>query len=286
MITSLKHLFSSPHNNNHKAFALKRFLYWKLIRAFKLKNIPYKLWEDRKIFLNHDSFQSMWVMYNYIVDWEEFNLIKCYVKHNHQVCDIGSNMGFYTIWMSKFIGREGNIHSFEPDKSNFERLQNNVILNNLKKTVKLNNNAVSDIDGMLSFTSGLDGENHIDNTNISSLSVESKKLDTYAHENNIQSFNYVKIDVEGFEYSVLKGAETLLSTHKIAILQLEINSTLSNSNTNVDDVLKFLDTFNYKLCTYDVKNHKMIHTNYTKSRENYFAVFDIDLINQQLATTH
>jgi hypothetical protein len=39
----------------------------------------------------------MWVMYNWIVDWEEFKLIENYLENNDIVFDIGTNMGFYTV---------------------------------------------------------------------------------------------------------------------------------------------------------------------------------------------
>jgi FkbM family methyltransferase len=73
-------------------------------------------------------------MYNYIVDWEEFNLIRDYVRPNDQVADVGSNMGYYTIWMSKFI-TSGKIYAFEPDKTNYLKLVNNVKLNKLHNVV-------------------------------------------------------------------------------------------------------------------------------------------------------
>ncbi|MEO6327604.1 MAG: FkbM family methyltransferase [Ginsengibacter sp.] len=171
--------------------------------------MKYRLWHNRAIFLNYDSFQSMWLMYNYFVDWEEFNLISKYIQPGDEAFDIGANMGFYTVWMSKFISH-GKIHSFEPDAQNFERLQKNITLNNLPAAVIANKKAIGDTDGELAFTEGLDGENHIvDQGADNAVTVLSQKIESYVKQHNIFDIAYLKIDVEGFEYDVLKGANNI-----------------------------------------------------------------------------
>jgi FkbM family methyltransferase len=282
MYKSLKNLYSSPYNKTHKWFALKRFIHWKLIRGFKSKNVKFKLWEDRYLLLNHDSFQSMWVMYNYIVDWEEFNLIKHVLRPRDTVLDVGANMGFYTIWMSKFI-HEGHIHSFEPDDENFKRLNGNIELNALSKVAKINKVAVGDYDGEVTFTKGLDGENHISlKSEPEVVAIPITQLDSYAAENDLENIRYCKIDVEGFELAVLRGASRLLSSKRIDVLQLEINNTLSNSNVSVEDLLQYLDHMGYSLCSFEVSHSTLNPINYSKERENYFAVSDIDALNNEL----
>lgn len=284
MISSYKNLISSPYNSKNKIGSLRRYILWKLIRLLKINNFKYSLWGDRKIYLNHDSFQSMWIMYNYWVDWEEFNLIKNLVKKQDQVFDIGANMGFYSIWFSKFISLGGNIHSFEPDKNNFNRLVKNISINNNSGIFKLNNNAVSDINGELYFSIGLDGENHILKERlVSGTKIDSMTLDKYCNDHQIEKLSYVKIDVEGFEYAVLKGAETLLSKKKIAVLQLEINQTIHNSGKNIKDILDLIQKYNYKLCCYDVSKYRLTEICYDETRENYFAVANIDYSNLELS---
>lgn len=281
MLVSLKNLLKAEYNKTNTLAAVQRFTYWKFIKALKLNNIRYRLWGDREIYLNHDSFQSMWIMYNYIVDWEEFHLIKNFTKPEDQVFDIGANMGFYTIWMSKFIGKNGHIHSFEPDEKNFNRLKKNILLNNLSCVVEANRKAVSNVNEIVNFTSDLDGENHIV-TSSAALKIEAIQLDTYAKQRSLSYLSYVKIDVEGFEYFVLKGAEILLAEKRIGILQLEINKSLSNSGASVLDLLDFLTKHEYRLCRYNVEENKLSQIEYDISRENYFAVHSIDSINNEL----
>jgi FkbM family methyltransferase len=283
MINSLRILFSAPYNRKNPVFAVKRFIIWKIIRAARLKNVKIKFWDDRIIFINYDSSQSMWLMYNYIVDWEEFNLIQNYIKSHDHIADIGANMGFYSIWMSKFISGTGRIHSFEPDQNNFKRLNENVKLNKLDDVVKTSQIAVSEVNGQLSFTIGLDGENHIVTDNKAQVvQIKSVTLDTYAKNNQITMFSYVKLDVEGFEKNVLQGASELLSLRRIDIIQLEINKSLYNSGTTINELLVELKKYNYQLCSYEIVSNSVTPINYSIERENYFAVKDIGLINKRL----
>ncbi len=263
-------------------FALYRFIIWKTIRFLKIKDFKYSLWGNRKIALNYDSFQSMWIMYNYYVDWEEFTLISRYIQSGDNVFDIGANMGFYTIWMSRFIS-QGKIHSFEADSQNFTRLQDNISLNNLQRYVVANKNAVADLDGELYFTTGLDGENHIAASSVkNAVIIPSVTVDSYAKKHDISSIAYLKIDVEGFEYNVLKGAKELLINKRIDIVQLEINKTIDNSLKKINDVIELLDDYKYFLCSYDVKSNQLKATVFSSERENYFAVSDLNKINSRL----
>lgn len=281
-MNSLRVLFKAPYNKKFPVFALVRFVYWKLIRVFKLKDVKYTIWDTRKILLNYNSFQCMWIMYNYYVDWEEFNLMRRYIQPGDEVFDIGANMGIYTIWMSGFISK-GTIHSFEPDPGNFERLQKNIAVNNLQTRVIANKKAAGDVDGELAFTKGLDGENHIvDHDFKNSVTILSQKIDSYVLQHHIRAISYMKIDVEGFEYAVLKGADMVLANKKIDIIQLEINKTISNSGRNVDDVLELLNHYQYLLCSYDVSANRLIATVFSNERENYFAVHNLEKINLKL----
>ena len=61
------------------------------------------------------------------------------------------------------------------------------------------------------FTEGMDGENHISNIEFeSAVEVQSITLDIYRETQEIQNIAYMKIDMEGFDLHVLKGAKELL----------------------------------------------------------------------------
>lgn len=282
MLNSYFQLLKSPYNREHKVSAFVRFIHWKVIRLLKISSYKFKIWNDRSFFIDYDSFHSMWLVYNYIVDWEEFNLIQDYLNPSDDVADVGTNIGYYTIWMSSFINQEGKIHSFEPDEKNFKKLKNNIELNNLL-TVKANNIALSKIDGPIEFTVGLDGENSIatDNSKKSNI-IQSRKFDTYFLENSIEKMSYVKVDIEGFELHFLNGAQDILENKKVEIFQLEINTQIKNSGGSIEELVEFIKQYDYSLCYYDVDNKMLVSCNYTANRENYFMVGDVAFSNSKI----
>ena len=280
MVKSLVVLFENTYNKNHPFFAIKRFIEWKIIKLFKISNYKKKIWDNKFIYLNYDSFQSMWIMYNWLVDWEEFNLIQDFIHKNDCCIDVGANMGFYTIWFSKF---SNHIYSFEPNAKNFLRLQQNVTINSSANYIHSFNLAVGSKNEQVSFTNNFDGENHIVLNNASNVEiVECKRLDTILFEKNIKRISYIKIDVEGFELEVLKGLGNYLSEKNIDIIQIELNKTILNSGSTILELLEFVSLFQYNLCSYSVSKKLLKNISYSEDRENYFLVNDIEMINKKL----
>lgn len=285
MLSSYKFLIKAPFNKEYPVRALLRFLVWKLIRLLKLQNLKVKFWKNRYFYINHDSFQSMWLMYNYIVDWEEFLFTHYYLRENSIVFDIGANMGFYTIWMSRSIGIQGQIHSFEPDTKNFNRLSQNISINQFNGQFIPNNDAVSKKNGKMKMTIGFDGENHLVDSNFggSSSIINVVCLDDYCNQRNISRIDFIKIDVEGFELDVLKGGINLLTQKNVDVIQLELNRALINSGTTQQEIISFVDQIGYTFCIYDFKTNKLIPFIVNDERENYFITNNLTNVNKILA---
>ena len=177
--------YKAPYNKTHPVKGFLRLCAWWIIRLCKLTRVKYRFWDNRFLYIDYNSFHCMWAMYNYIVDWEEFNAIKDFLQADDIAFDVGSNMGYYTVWMSKFI-KSGKIYSFEPDERNFLKLTKNIVLNKIGNRVVTNKIALSDADGSVLFSNGLDGENHIIQTASSAaILIKSQTLSSYCHQYGI-----------------------------------------------------------------------------------------------------
>jgi len=154
--------------------------------------------------------------------------------------DIGANIGFYSILFSDQFDQ---IYSFEPNKRNFKVLKKNIDNNKLKniqifnfglgenKEILIGN---SNSKGELFQTSGFS----INKDNNKGEKVSVQKGDEVLHFKN--KTITIKIDVEGFEFFVLKGLKSTL-VNNLCILQIEI------WEKNYDEVHKFLNSLNYKM---------------------------------------
>lgn len=157
----------------------------------------------------------------------EFDLSWAFIRPGDVVIDAGANIGIWTIGAAKRTGSQGKVHAFEPLEENFVRLFDNVELNGLPNVI-LQKFALSDRGGPRKFypspnnNSGV-GRLMTDEWNGPQCIVQAVALDEYCEQQGIKSVQLLKIDVEGAEYFVLKGATRLLSSPNPPIVVFEMN---------------------------------------------------------------
>ena len=127
------------------------------------------------------------------------------------VVDVGAYVGLYTIALAQRAGPTGRVCSFEPDPQNCAVLRKHVELNNVSERVEVHQLAVGDEDGFVPFTAGRDSQSFVGASSSARETVRMTRLDTILPRDGI---DVLKVDVEGFEENVLKGAEVLLSDNK------------------------------------------------------------------------
>ncbi|MFN5514704.1 MAG: FkbM family methyltransferase [Cyanobacteriota bacterium] len=144
--------------------------------------------------------------------------------------DVGANIGDYTASLLKSFPK-AKIYAFEPHPQNFSALQANVPLNQ----VKCYNLAVGETRGKLELydRADRDGSSHaslhkavisdIHKQGIVTLPVSVETLDEFCAEQGITEIDFLKIDTEGNELSVLLGAKDLLKNRKIKYISFEFN---------------------------------------------------------------
>ncbi len=134
--------------------------------------------------------------------------------------DIGANIGSYTLVVSELS--EAVVISIEPHPVTFGWLKENVRLN-CRKNVTCLNFAVSDQNGHIRFTNGLDPSiNRVvlkeGESNPATLSIESRRADALCQEFRI-SPDFVKIDVEGHELAVLQSLGSYRSFSEVIVVE-------------------------------------------------------------------
>ncbi len=142
--------------------------------------------------------------------------------------DIGANVGVFTILSARTVGEAGSVVAFEPEIRRFSQLEENLTLNGLCN-VRPFRVALGEEEG--------EGRLHVKGTRSPSLIAPNGRLDGSAEYEPVQVVNgdefwkahglppprAVKIDVEGFELSVLQGLRGLLSGPATTLLVCEIH---------------------------------------------------------------
>jgi FkbM family methyltransferase len=138
--------------------------------------------------------------------------------------DVGANIGLYTCLAARDLPADGLIVSFEPIPENVSYLKANVVQNNHRPDVRIEQAAVGEADRTV--TIHLDnqiGTHSISRSNTSggagkSLQVPMRSLDSYCRESALQGIDLIKIDVEGYDGHTLHGAQNMLERFKPTIL--------------------------------------------------------------------
>jgi FkbM family methyltransferase len=201
-----------------------------------------------------------------IMTYHEDDILEHYFtpKEGDIFVDVGAHIGKYTIIASKRIGPNGKVIAIEADPDNFDLLNRNIQLNNLSNVIALNYAVYSKEERIkLYLPSGGGGEeeslsSYTEYNTIMSdrahgdekfVEVNANTLDYLLLSNTIkqeEEVNWIKIDVEGAEYEVLKGAKDIISKSKDITLLIEIHN-LSAGNILYEPIREFLSLYNFKI---------------------------------------
>lgn len=156
------------------------------------------------------------------------------LKKGDIVFDIGANVGFYSLLAADIVGSEGKVFAFEPLEENFSCLKKHIEINNYKNIFALKV-AVSDQSG----AAFLKKEKNASMAHLSDegINIETISLDDWIQNKKLPIPDFLKIDVEGAELKVLKGAKNFLFQRRPIIFLSVHNKDL---NKNCREFLKSL----------------------------------------------
>ena len=216
-----------------------------------------------KLFLNKKGL-ALSISHYGTYEESEAKIMEEKIKVGNIVVDVGANIGLHTLNMARIVGNTGRVFAFEPDPSNFEILEKNVKINNYQNII-LEQKAVGDKHGRTTlYQSDHPGMHRIfPQTKQAKGQVQVKltSLDKYFIDSNlVDKINFIKIDVEGLEFSVLKGMKNILKNNKKIKILFEFmpKNTMEAGFTPIE-LLNYLTSYDFKLFCIDESTKKLLH---------------------------
>lgn len=158
------------------------------------------------------------------------------------IFDVGANKGQFAKLTDEVFSGSGKIYSFEPGEFTYsELLRNTSYIKNIEtynfgfgsRSAEMYLNYDNKGSGLASVY-----ERNLDHMGIDfdkKEKIEIKKIDDFCEKNNIKNIDLLKIDVEGHEIEVLKGAEKMIAENKIKAIQFEFGGCNIDSRTYFHD---------------------------------------------------
>ncbi len=204
----------------------------------------------------------------YTGDFEkrERQFVNAFLRLGDVFIDVGANIGLFTLVAARRVGNMGRVYSFEPCSKTFRRLLANVKLNNLSN-VTCHRNALSDCKVNLNLNISANGHDAwnslaqpIAGSSFRVESVGAVRWDDFARQHDLVGrVTMMKIDVEGWEARVLKGATEALSRRDAPVLQVEFTErAASSAGSSCTELYHILGELGYQMFIYDAKSRSII----------------------------
>ena len=214
-----------------------------VLLEFSVPKYDYKFYSliTRKVenFLIHDVHTSM--------SAHEDDIIERFTpKEGDVVIDIGAAFGFYTIIGAKRVGTNGKVVAIEALRDSFKMLNRNIKLNRLTNVISLNYAVYSKETKVKLYHNYSIMQERAGGYTNKYVEASANTLDYLLQLKGITDVNWIKIDVEGAEFEVLKGATNVLSKSKDIALLIEIHN-LSGGTNLYRPIIEFLNLYNFKI---------------------------------------
>ena len=235
--------FSFPHKG------LKYFL--KAAKALGIADKVYikRLHNNFYMLLNpteHIQQQLFWYGY---YEKEVGDLLKKILRQKDVFIDIGANIGYFSL-LSATISPSAKVISFEPVKDLFQKIKENVSINDCKNIVAINAAVGETNEQRELFLStpdnlGMSSFQQPENYAGRKENVEVIAIDDWFKTSGLTKVDLIKLDIEGSELAALKGMRSVLEEQR-PVLIAEINpETLSLFGLNQSDIYNYLNQLNF-----------------------------------------
>ncbi len=240
----LSFIVRHPGNRGRRGRAVARFAAWQLYKRVVGRPITVTFIRGARLRVYPDNQAASAVLYTRLPEFAEMTFVSRFMRPKDRFVDVGANVGTYSV-LALTCAANGEVVAFEPHRPTYERLLENLQLNGMYERCVARCCALGDAPGKARFTSGMDSVNHIatgaEGGHLCEVDVET--LDAYQHR--VEGAALAKLDVEGSELSVLRGAVRWLAKGGPLGWIVELNGSGRRYGVTDAEVVAFLGNYGY-----------------------------------------
>jgi len=217
--------------------------------------LVWRYWGDVKVRVYPDSRSGALAIYTGLPEYDDMLFVARILRPGDLFVDVGANIGLYSLLAAKVVGPSGKVIAFEPHPLAAKRLRENAALNGLTN-VEVHEAGAGASSGRTFITADLDTVNHIAPLGGSgTLETRIEPLDAVL---GTRRATVVKIDAEGFEFEVLRGARRVLREKRVDALVVELRQHGTQYGADDAAVLDELSQSGYRAFLYDAVRCRLL----------------------------
>ena len=276
----VRYINHHPLASKHKAKAYGNLLKWQIGQKLLPFPVEYPFIENSKILLKKGWAGGTGNIYAGLQDFSEMSFLLHFLSHGDVFADVGANIGSYSILASACKGAVS--WAFEPVPATFEILQSNIYVNRMESNAFIHNCGIGSGPSRMYFTKNENTENHVLlNGSQSAISIEVAvdSLDNILGAANCPAL--IKIDVEGYEQEVIRGAGAILANKQLKAIIIELNGSGGRYGYSEKQIHEELGSFGFVPCNYEPFS-RTLTTLDTFGAHNTIYVRNIDEVAEKL----
>lgn len=243
IITTLQKVLSHPLNSRRKTFAVARMIWWQA--RSRLGPATVKFVNQTRYRVHRGETGLTGNIYCGLQDFEEMSLVLHALRPGDVFVDVGANMGSY----SMLAGTTGaDIVAYEPHRPTFERLSENISINNFKARLECCGVGETASTARLSQTRGT----------MNQIDEEGELISMKSIDDDIERATILKVDVEGYEVPVFRGAKRVLSDPGLLAVLFE-HSPHNQYGFEVSEIHQILAELGFRPFRYDPLTRTLSH---------------------------
>jgi FkbM family methyltransferase len=197
-------------------------------------NIQHHWVANRRLLLNSFLHKGYWY-FGKKREAKSMLLFSKLIGKGMTIAEIGGHIGYLSVYFSSLVGPSGRVIVFEPGSNNLPYIKSNLL--GLENIILVEKGIGAENEELMFFEDSLTGQNNsfVENfeglrananiafttVSVKNRKVEVVKLDSYFLDS---CPDFIKIDIEGYEYSALRGASNLLKKLPIVMVEVQANA--------------------------------------------------------------
>ncbi|MCG8326107.1 MAG: FkbM family methyltransferase [Chitinophagales bacterium] len=252
LLAILKRLYLHPLGKREGLKSILRFIWWQTYSRIIQPQTVVPFIGNTHLLLRRGMTGATGHFYYGLGEFEFTSFLLHFLKPDDLFIDVGANIGAYSILASGVCGARSI--AIEPLPNTFANLKEQILLNNLESLITTLNIGIGDKVGQLFFTENYDQNNHVTSINNNSIKIPAYPLEGIINDTP----SLIKIDVEGYEFPVLLGANKLLRASSLKAIIIESMNLGKRYGYADDQIDRFLRSYGFFPFQYFPKERKLI----------------------------